>query len=130
MAKNRRIVSEPVAVAIAESKAKSNKKERVVPISAAIEIFVKPSTGSLVVRRTGRSGEKITSKRAAALEGCGKKTGKEFYKCAMGALGDVGKSMKGTLGLKKSLIKRGLNAVEVAAEIKKAKEAEEAAKAK
>ncbi|MEW6557993.1 MAG: hypothetical protein AB1349_11695 [Elusimicrobiota bacterium] len=89
---NRRIITEPIAVTIAESKSRKN-KDKVVPISAAVEIFVKPSTGSLVVRRTGRGGDKTTSSRARALKTCRGKKAIDFYECAKEALGTVSKAM-------------------------------------
>ena len=97
MANRKAIVPAELALDAAEYKKESGARNRVVPVSSSTEVYVKDD-GGLVVRRVGRGGARITSKRAKALKQCKGKRGADALSCIRTALGTAPSSMEATGG--------------------------------
>ena len=85
------------ALDIAYAKKDSNKMRAVKITGTGNEVLVKDS-GTVVLRRVGRGGARMTSGRARALHGCKGKKGCDFAGCVESALGHAPSKLKAACG--------------------------------
>ena len=97
MSSRKAIVPAGLALDVADRKAQAGARNRVVPVSSSAEVYIKDN-GDVVVRRVGRGGSRITSKRSKALKQCKGKRGTDALACIRNALGNAPGSMEATGG--------------------------------